>query len=168
MIVPYNLTNVGGISCWLSCFVGIDPKMSTTSKKQKMGGSTSHQPRKFDSNQFLGAEQQERFKEFEKRKIWSEKTFNINREGTFREVAHIIELKKWGELINPPRYINYDMVREFYANSLRSEGEPFTFTTMVRGMHLIFDRDKINEILGNPLTLREGKLCKFTKHVNLC
>ncbi|KAI5396628.1 hypothetical protein KIW84_062726 [Lathyrus oleraceus] len=65
------------------------PKVLGASKKQKMGGSTSRHPRSFDSNCFKGVEQDERYKEFEKIKIWSEKQFNINREGTYREVAHI-------------------------------------------------------------------------------
>lgn len=70
------------------------PKLSGLSKKQKTEGSTSRQPRQFDATRFCGAEQEDNFRELEKRKIWSEKKFNINREGNYREVAHIFESKK--------------------------------------------------------------------------
>lgn len=125
------------------------PKVPGASKKQKTGGSTSRQPRPFDSNHF-NAEHTERYKELEKRKIWSEKQFNINREGTYREVAHVFESKRWDGLVSPPEYMNYNLVREFYTNTLPNDGEAFTCTTFVRGRGLRFDRDAINEVLGNP------------------
>ncbi|KAI5392223.1 hypothetical protein KIW84_076853 [Lathyrus oleraceus] len=62
------------------------PKFSGFSKKEKTGGSTSRQPRQFDATYFRGAKQKDRFRELEKRKIWSKKKFNINRKGYYREV----------------------------------------------------------------------------------
>ncbi|KAI5422670.1 hypothetical protein KIW84_045919 [Lathyrus oleraceus] len=113
----------------------------------------------------------DRFKELEKRKIWSKNKFNINREGNYREVAHIFDSKKLGELIDPLSHINYDLVREFYANSLSSEDEPFTFTTFVRGRNLRFGGDQINVVLGEPPTLELGMLdeyiLKLNRHKNI-
>lgn len=108
-------------------------KVRRASKKQKTGGSTSSQPRPFDSIRFKGVEQAKRYKKLEKRKIWAEKLFNINRQKTYRAVANIFETKKWDELISPPERINFDLVRELYANVLPNDGETFTWTTYVRG-----------------------------------
>ncbi|CAJ2645262.1 unnamed protein product [Trifolium pratense] len=44
------------------------------------------------------------------------------------------------------------------------KGEPFSFTTMVRGKTIRFDRNAINEYLGNPFTLPAHEtLCDFQK-----
>lgn len=59
-----------------------------------------------------------------------------------------------GLLINPPKNLNYDMVREFYTNALPYEGDPLTFSTMIRGRTIHFSRDAINEYLGNPMVLK--------------
>lgn len=55
-----------------------------------------------------------------------------------------MENEKWGVLIAPPKHLNCDMIYEFYMNSLPSEGNPFTFSTMIRGRTIHFNRDAIN------------------------
>lgn len=137
------------------------PKISEASKKQKMGGNTSSQPRPFNSSRFKGVEQAERFKEHEKRKIWVEKLFNINQQGTYRALVNIFETNKWDELISPPEHINFDLVREFYANAFPNDGEAFTWTIYVQGRGFRFDRDAINAILGNPLNLEPGEIDEY-------
>ncbi|KAI5387293.1 hypothetical protein KIW84_073434 [Lathyrus oleraceus] len=97
------------------------PKNIGASKKQRMRGRSSCQSRPFNANHFHGAHQVERFIELEKRKILFERRFNINREWTYREVALILEKKKWYDMINPPKHIKYDVVREFDANALPDE-----------------------------------------------
>lgn len=69
-------------------------------------------------------------------------------------------------MVDPHRFFNYDIIREFYVNALPSYDEPFTFTTMVKEITIRFDRDNINEYLKNPLTLREGEMRAFTKYIN--
>ncbi|KAI5398625.1 hypothetical protein KIW84_064117 [Lathyrus oleraceus] len=85
------------------------------------------------------------------RKIWDEKRFEINRQGDHRNIVIQMGNKNWCVLINPPKNLNHDMVREFYANALSSEGNPFTFTTMIRGRTIHFNMDVINEYLENPM-----------------
>lgn len=65
-------------------------------------------------------------------------------------------------MIDPLDKVNHDVVIEFYANAVPKEGEPFRFTTFVRGKELRFDRETINEVLGNPSNLAPGELDKFT------
>jgi hypothetical protein len=56
----------------------------------------------------------------------------------------------------PEAAINYDIVREFYANAMhQEEGTAFIYQSRVRGRIVSFGRDTINSYLGNPLTLGE-------------
>ncbi|CAJ2652977.1 unnamed protein product [Trifolium pratense] len=135
---------------------------ASTGKKQKTGASSSHTA--FDPSRFLGPEQFERYQILEKKKIWNERKFEIFEHGSYEKFATIINDRRWGRLIDPPKYFNTTFVREFYANAYPSEGEPFSFTTMVRGKTIRFDRNAINEYLGNPFTLPAHEtLCDFQK-----
>lgn len=78
------------------------------------------------------------------RKIWAEKRFEINRQGDHRNIVIQMGNKNWCVLINPPKNLNHDMVREFYANALPSEGNPFTFTTMIKGRTIHFNMDMLS------------------------
>lgn len=78
----------------------------------------------------------------------------------------LLELRKWGTLINSHKNQNYDVIHEFDSNALPSEGDPFSFTTMVRGMNIHFNREETNEYMGNPHTLREGVLCLYARSLN--
>ncbi|MCI29801.1 hypothetical protein A2U01_0051010, partial [Trifolium medium] len=99
----------------------------------------------------------------QKRKIWPEKQFNLTPDGQFRNFILAMDDRNWARLINPPPSFNVDLVREFYANAMPiDEDEPYSFTTMVRGRALGFDRDVINEYLGNPYELQgDDGLCHY-------
>lgn len=67
-----------------------------------------------------------------------------------------LALIKWGTLINPQKNLNHDIVQEFYANAFPSKGEAFSFTSMVRGRFITFNKNAINKFLGNPMIVKEG------------
>ncbi|MCI18183.1 hypothetical protein A2U01_0039336, partial [Trifolium medium] len=102
------------------------PKKSSSSvtKKRKTDASSSRAPQPFDDTRFLGPDQYERYRNLEKRKIWAEKHFEINPEGVYRRFVNIIDNRGWGKLINPPELINYEVVREFYANAIPVGEDP--------------------------------------------
>ncbi|MCH98537.1 hypothetical protein A2U01_0019542, partial [Trifolium medium] len=77
-------------------------------------------------------EQYDRFRELEKRKIWAEKKFDINEEGKYKSFVEAIKDRTRGKLINPVKTINYDVVREFYANVVPVGEEAFSYSTMPR------------------------------------
>lgn len=77
----------------------------------------------------------------------------------------IIEKKKWKKLCTPPTNLNYEIVREFYANDIPVEDQPYSFITMVIRTRISFSRDAINTYLGNPLTLEDGMLCEYGKRL---
>lgn len=74
-------------------------------------------------------------------------------------------LRKWGNLINPHRNLNHDIVQEFYANAFPYEEEVFSFTSIVRGRFITFNRNAINEFLGIPLIVKEGCSCPHGKYL---
>ncbi|MCI24195.1 hypothetical protein A2U01_0045378, partial [Trifolium medium] len=142
------------------------PKKGTTSKKAKTGAGTSRVTSPFDAERFSNLEQFERFQELQKRKIWPEKQFDLTPDGQFRQFLVAMDNRNWGKLLNPPSAINVDLVREFYANSMPIHDEPYSFTTMVRGRALGFDRDAINEYLGNPYQLEgDDGLCPYGREL---
>jgi hypothetical protein len=58
------------------------------------------------------------------------------------------------------------LVREFYANAIPiANDEDVSFTTWVRGKTICFDRDAINQYLGQPSNLPSDELCAYSKHV---
>ena len=83
---------------------------------------------------------------------------NINPEGPYAHIVEMITSRKWDKLLTPPININSDIVKEFYANAMplcdkRDMDTRFTYTTMVQGKTIHFDRDTINAYLDNPLEL---------------
>ncbi|KAI5420490.1 hypothetical protein KIW84_044330 [Lathyrus oleraceus] len=62
-----------------------------------------------------------------------------------KQAARYISLEK--------RKILPEKLREFYANALPDDDEPFTWVSKVVGRPIAFDRDAINRILGEPLQL---------------
>ncbi|GAU40906.1 hypothetical protein TSUD_297110 [Trifolium subterraneum] len=97
--------------------------------------------------------------------FWAEKVFDILPTGMYRDFAEVIHERWWNKLPNPPQTINDDLVREFYANAVpTNEDAPFSFTTMICGHPLRFDREAINAYLGNPHTLvNEDGLCPYAR-----
>jgi len=72
-------------------------------------------------------------------------------------------------------HINPDIVKEFYANVMHvcethDMVAQFTYTTMVRGTTIRFDRDTINTYLGEPLELpppedpTEPAICRYCQN----
>ncbi|MCI75211.1 hypothetical protein A2U01_0096479, partial [Trifolium medium] len=59
----------------------------------------------------------------------------------------------WGKLINPPELINYEVVREFYVNAIPVGEDPISFTTMVSGREIRFNREAINAYLQTPFPI---------------
>ncbi|KAI5395028.1 hypothetical protein KIW84_061583 [Lathyrus oleraceus] len=102
---------------------------SSAGKKRKGAATTSRTvPIQFDTDKFVGAKQAARYIALEKRKILPEKRFLINPQGTYRSFAGLIDTKKWdNRLINPLEHYDIATVREFYANALPDDDEPFTW-----------------------------------------
>ncbi|KAI5394483.1 hypothetical protein KIW84_061227 [Lathyrus oleraceus] len=96
--------------------------------KKRKGATTSRTvPIQFDQDKFVGPKQAARYISLEKRKILPEKRFLINPQGTNRNFAGLIDAKKWDRLINPLEHYDIATVREFYANALPDDDEPFTW-----------------------------------------
>ncbi|MED6196897.1 hypothetical protein PIB30_051655 [Stylosanthes scabra] len=58
--------------------------------------------------------------------------------------------RKWEKLARPIQGVDFNMIREFYANSWRLEEEknqPKTYMTMVRGVDISFAPDAIRKVL---------------------
>ncbi|CAJ2665081.1 unnamed protein product [Trifolium pratense] len=141
------------------------PKKPSAGKKQKTIASSSHQTEDLDMNRFKGQEQFDRFRALEKRKILSERIFDIYEHGDYERFARIVQLRGWEKIVHPPTTYNPVIVREFYANALPEADEPFSYTTMVRGRTIRFDRDAINAYLGNPFTLPHNETLYFQTYV---
>lgn len=122
---------------------------SSASKKRKVGSTSRTVPIQFDTEKFVGSKQATRYVALEKRKIFPEKRFIINPEGTYWTFVGLIHSKKWDRLISPLEHYDIEIVREFYANALPNDDEPFTWTTRVSGRTVAFDRDAINRVLVN-------------------
>lgn len=138
------------------------PKLGASKKQNTfVGSSSAYRPRDdpFNHSKFWGADHECRYRELAIRSIWSEKTFNIHPEVQFRDCLALIEGRNWKTFMTLPTSLNYEIIREFYANTLPIEGMRCSFTTMVRGRQVSFSKDVINEYLGNPLTLIDDELC---------
>jgi len=99
--------------------------------------------------------------------MWPERVFDINPEGPFREIAQLFIDQGWSRLLHPVTNLNAELVREFYANALleNPHAKLFQYETFVRGRVIRFDRDAINQYLGDPFPLRPGELDDYhTKH----
>src|SRR3954469_12009624 len=99
---------------------------------------------------FVSDKCEERYNILVQRTIVAERLVQFNPNGKFSRIVSIIEGRKWGKLCEPVRDINYDIVREFYANALQvEEGRAYHYRTKVRGKIIVFNRDAINNFLGN-------------------
>lgn len=153
------------------------PKGTSGSKRKNPPSSSSRQnqppvPRTFDPHRFRSKETYARFLALEKRTTWHDKVFAINPTGKWTHILEIFVSRKWEKLLNPHTNIHLDIVREFYANALPAGSEPdktFSYTTYVRGKTIRFDRDAIDEYLGNAFTFPEPEdpdeeqYCAYTK-----
>lgn len=130
-------------------------QMSKRTKTTSVGPSRS--VRRFTSD-----EHEERFDKLIKRTIQLERFIRLSLGGTYRKLVSNFERRRWSKLCKPEPEINYDIVREFYANAIHlEEGAAFHYQTRVRGRIISFSRDAINACLGNPLTLAENGRCEY-------
>lgn len=137
------------------------PKNTANSGKRKKGQSSSapnsSRNRNFDQTRFLSRYHQERYVELLDQNMWCERVFNVKPDGPYQDFARLLIDQKWEKLCNPFTEINAHLVREFYANALplNPHTDFFTYETFVRGQKIVFDRDAINDYLGNPFELPE-------------
>ncbi|GAU27364.1 hypothetical protein TSUD_55170 [Trifolium subterraneum] len=84
-------------------------------------------------------------------------------DGKHGSFVEAIETLGWGKLIDLERYVNPELVKEFYANALLTNlSQPFPYMTMVRNRHIRFDRNAINDFLGKPYNrASEDDLCDY-------
>lgn len=107
---------------------------------------------------FTSDEHEERFESLIKRTILPERFIRLAPGGTYQSLVSTFERRRWMKLCEPEAAINYDIVREFYANAMhQEEGVAFIYRTRVRGKIVSFGRDAINSYLGSPLTLGENE-----------
>ncbi|KAI5416643.1 hypothetical protein KIW84_041610 [Lathyrus oleraceus] len=140
------------------------PKRDVTTKKQKTtGAGTSRGQESLDQTKFLKPEQHDRHQELIGRSIWYERIFEINPEGSYRSLNALWSSLKWDKLLNPHRKISTEVLRESYVDAFPSVGFAFFFSTKVGGRTIHFHRDVINEFLGNPLVLWEGRCAESGK-----
>lgn len=66
-------------------------------------------------------------------------------------------------MANPSTNLNFEIIKEFYANVIPLEGIEYSFTTLVRGEVIAFDKNVINEYLGIPLNLEEGETNAYSR-----
>lgn len=116
----------------------------------------------------------DRFITMGKYKTWHEKVFEIDSRGPNKNILQMFVDRKWTKLLNPHTEINTDLVKEFLGNSVperitTATDKAYTFTTFVRGNTIHFDRDTLNEYLGNPLNLPQPvddtipSLCEYAR-----
>lgn len=111
---------------------------------------------------FISDEHEERFEKLIKRTIQSERLIRLSSGGNYRKLVANFEKRKWGKICEPEAEINYDIVREFYANALQlEEGVAYHYQTRVKGKSITFNRDEINTYLGHPLTLEGNMRCEY-------
>jgi hypothetical protein len=111
---------------------------------------------------FISNEHEERFEKLIKRTIQPERFIRLSPGDNYRKIVETFEKRKWGKICEPEAEINYDIVREFYANVLQlEEGVAYHYQTRVRGKIIAFNRDAINTYLGHPLTLAGNMRCEY-------
>ncbi|KAL5069458.1 hypothetical protein RYX36_020345 [Vicia faba] len=135
-------------------------------------GSSSHSRQsaevehvEFYNSRFIGPLQQARFYSLVECQIWPEKIFTLNPQGDYRYFLDNMEKRKWGVLLTPPTELNFDIIREFYANAMLIEYVRYSYFSFVRGRVVSFDRSSVSQYLNHPLTLQKGELCSYQKRV---
>ncbi|KAL5056471.1 hypothetical protein RYX36_037153, partial [Vicia faba] len=135
-------------------------------------GSSSHSRQsaevehvEFDNTHFIGPLEQARFYNLVERQIWPEKIFTLNPQGDYRYFMDDMEKRKWGVLLNPPTELNFDIIREFYANAIPIEDVRYSYYSFVRGRVVSFDRNLVSQYLNHLVILQRGELCSYQKRV---
>ncbi|KAL5076562.1 hypothetical protein RYX36_015546 [Vicia faba] len=135
-------------------------------------GSSSHSRQsaeaehvEFDNTRFMGPLQQAQFYSLVESQIWPEKILTLNPQGDYRYFMDNMEKRKWGVLLTPPTELNFDIIREFYANTILIEDVRYSYCSFVRGRAVSFDRNLVSQYLNHPLTLQRGELYSYQKSV---
>ncbi|KAL5059909.1 hypothetical protein RYX36_031513 [Vicia faba] len=162
---PTKRGQAGLVRSDMSSRIGLN-KRSRTSVGLTSGTRPSAKLVEFDNNRFIGPLQQARFAELVKRQIWVKKIFSLNPQGDYRDIMQMLESRGRDRLLTPPTKLNFELVKEFYANVLPLEGIYYTFCTFVRGRVVSYTRDAINQYLGNSLTLQVEQNCSYYKMVD--
>jgi len=150
------------------------PRVGNKRQKPSSSGTIDRPippPRTFDRSRFSSGKHFQRFTQFGKG-TWHEKVFDIRPTGQYAYILEMITTRGWSKLLTPETRINPDIVKEFYANAMplcetHEMVTQFTYTTMVRGTTIRFDRDTINTYLGEPLELPPSEdptdpaLCRY-------
>jgi hypothetical protein len=137
-------------------------KRKTTASSSGVINRPAPLPRNPDRTRYTSNKTYARFLELKREKTWHDKIFRIDPEGEFGDIAAVFRERQWEKLLNPHPKINLDLLCEFYANSMpdcaaNQMHAAYSYTTVVRGTTIHFDRDAINEYLGNPYTLPESE-----------
>jgi len=142
------------------------PRKTTTGKRkisEPFQSPKAPNAEPYDNLKFKSAFHQARYMELVEEMLWYEQVFNLSPEGAYNHIYQLFAKQEWGRLLQPPKKVNVELVREFYTNALPTlSTNPFTFQTFVRGRDISFTRDAINEYLVNPYHLAErDELCEF-------
>src|ERR1051325_10852792 len=136
-------------------------------KRQRVSsaGAGSSRPAFFDAVRFMGHAQEARYKELEERNIWTKRIIRLREQGHYHGPDAILDNYGLGVLCEPQTKVNVELVREFYANAIPTEGRDFQFTSLVRGKVASFSRSAINSYLGINWTAPEDDLDVYHEHL---
>src|SRR4051812_15063605 len=139
----------------------------STSSGPRVSRATGNQ-----SEKFLGRAQADRFKILGSRTILAEKVVvpRGDEDAPYANMWGFLENRNWERVFEPHTVIDYDIVKEFYANALKTTDESvaYSYQSYVRGKTVAFDRESISEFLGEPLQLGENEKCFYRQNVNNC
>ncbi|KAL5097300.1 hypothetical protein RYX36_001627, partial [Vicia faba] len=156
------------VCAWLgSVMAEIDPGSQISSrgnqgKRSYYAASSSSQSRQsaearhleFDKTRFIGPRWQDRFYSLAECQIWPEMIFTLNPQGDYRYFMNDMERRKWGVLLTPPTKINFEIIREFYANAIPIKYVHYSYFSFVQGRAVSFDMNSVSHYLNNPLNLQ--------------
>src|ERR1051325_9945296 len=146
--------------------VGRHPNiMAPKRQRVSSAGAGSSRSVPFDGDRFLGPSQEARYKELEERNIWTERIIRLREQGHYHTPDVILDNYGLGVLCEPQTKVNVELVREFYANAIPTEGREFPFTSVVRGKLVSFSRTAINNYLGINWTAPEDQLDIYHEHL---
>ncbi|MED6141005.1 hypothetical protein PIB30_099104 [Stylosanthes scabra] len=101
----------------------------------------------YDTHRFLSLFNQTMFEEFARNKgIISEKGFELE-DGEYPEIQHQISLRGWKRLTSPRAKVKVLMIKEFFANAARTQGEHHPLTSFVRGVEVDFSPANIKRVM---------------------
>ncbi|MED6141695.1 hypothetical protein PIB30_106034, partial [Stylosanthes scabra] len=105
----------------------------------------------YDTHRFLSLFNQNMFEEFARNKdIISEKGFELGEE-EYPEIQHQISLRGWKRLTSPRTKVKVLMIKEFFANAARTQGEleeeQHPLKSFVRGVEVDFSPANIKRVM---------------------